>query len=432
MKSIWPLIFALVVSASALAQENNLSIDADFLTRGEIRSGGLPVTTEEETLNKDFASFILERTLIGMSYDKKNFSSKVTAQHSGTWGSTEGGVFNVYEAWVQMSTDKGFFAKVGRQNLSYDDQRIFGADDWAMTARSHDVLKAGYEGHNQKLHLFASFNQNTTNIYGGTYYTGGVQPYKAMEALWYHIDIPKTNVGLSLLFMNVGMQGGEKDAPTEKTYQQQLMGGYLSYRPKKLNLEAAYYHQLGKSEKGQPIDAWMMSYKATYDPSSHWSLYSGYDYLSGDANFATPYNGQIGMIQHKTLKGFSSLYGSHHKFYGAMDFFYVSTYVSGFTPGLQNLFAGVNYKPVEKVSLDASFHYLATATKLQNADKPLGQEVELSAAYKFMKDAKLSIGYSYMRGTETMVILKKTSDKRQLRWGWIMLNVSPKFFSGKW
>ena len=40
--------------------------------------------------------------------------------------------------------------------------------------------------------------------------------------------------------------------------------------------------------------------------------------------------------------------------------------------------------------------------------------------------------YSYMRGTETMVILKKTSDNRQLRWGWIMLNVSPKFFSGKW
>ena len=44
--------------------------------------------------------------------------------------------------------------------------------------------------------------------------------------------------------------------------------------------------------------------------------------LSIDADFATPYQGQIGMIQHKTIKGFSSLYGSHHKFYGAMDFFY--------------------------------------------------------------------------------------------------------------
>ena len=432
MKTSLTVVLALALTVSAWAQDNNLSIDADFLTRGEVRAGGLPVSTEEGAVNKDFASFVLERTLIGLSYDKKNFSSKVTAQHSGTWGSSEGGSFNVYEAWVQMSSDKGFFAKVGRQNLSYDDQRIFGADDWAMTARSHDVLKAGYEGHNQKLHLFASFNQNAANINGGTYYTGGVQPYKAMEALWYHFDMPKTNLGLSLLFMNVGMQGGEKDSKTEKTYQQQLIGGYFSFRPKKLNAEAAYYHQFGKSERGQPIDAWMMSYKATFDPSAHWSLYSGYDYLSGDADFATPYHGQIGMIQHKTLKGFSSLYGSHHKFYGAMDFFYVTTYVSGFTPGLQNLYAGAVYKPGEKVSLNGSYHYLATATKLQNADRPLGHEVELSASYQFLKEAKLSIGYSFMRGTETMVILKKTSDNRQLQWAWIMLNVSPKFFSGKW
>ena len=432
MKRICTLFILLAASVCAWAQENNLSIDADFLTRGEIRSGGLPVSEEEGAVNKGFASFILERTLIGLNYEKKNFSSKVMAQHSGTWGSSEGGSFNVYEAWVRMSTDKGFFVKIGRQNLSYDDQRIFGADDWAMTARSHDVLKAGYEGHNQKIHLFAAFNQNTANINGGTYYSGGVQPYKAMEALWYHYDIPRTKIGVSLLFMNAAMQGGEKDEPNEKTYQQQLAGGFLSYRPKKLNAEAAYYHQMGKSEGGLPIDAWMMSYKATYDPSAQFSFTAGYDYLSGDADFATPYQGQIGMIQHKTIKGFSSLYGSHHKFYGAMDFFYVTTYVSGFTPGLQNLYAGMSFKPVEKVSMDAMYHYLATATKLRNAEKPLGHEIEISGSYKFMGNAKLSIGYSYMRGTETMVILKKTSDNRQLRWGWIMLNVSPKFFSGKW
>ncbi|MBR4167935.1 MAG: alginate export family protein [Bacteroidales bacterium] len=432
MKRICTLFILLAASVCAWAQENNLSIDADFLTRGEIRSGGLPVSEEEGAVNKDFASFILERTLIGLNYEKKNFSSKVMAQHSGTWGSSEGGSFNVYEAWVRMSTDKGLFVKIGRQNLSYDDQRIFGADDWAMTARSHDVLKAGYEGHNQKIHLFAAFNQNTANINGGTYYSGGVQPYKAMEALWYHYDIPRTKIGVSLLFMNAAMQGGEKDEPNEKTYQQQLAGGFLSYRPKKLNAEAAYYHQMGKSEGGLPIDAWMMSYKATYDPSAQFSFTAGYDYLSGDADFATPYQGQIGMIQHKTIKGFSSLYGSHHKFYGAMDFFYVTTYVSGFTPGLQNLYAGMSFKPVEKVSMDAMYHYLATATKLRNAEKPLGHEIEISGSYKFMGNAKLSIGYSYMRGTETMVILKKTSDNRQLRWGWIMLTVSPKFFSGKW
>ena len=91
MKRIWLIVFAFTLSFCAFAQENNLSIDADFLTRGEIRSGALPVSNEEGAVNKDFASFILERTLIGLNYDRKNFSSIVIAQHSGTWGSSEGG-----------------------------------------------------------------------------------------------------------------------------------------------------------------------------------------------------------------------------------------------------------------------------------------------------------------------------------------------------
>ena len=41
---------------------------------------------------------------------------------------------------------------------------------------------------------------------------------------------------------------------------------------------------------------------------------------------------------------FYSLYGSHHKFYGAMDFFYVRTFVNGFSPGLQNLYCGGKVK----------------------------------------------------------------------------------------
>lgn len=422
----------LLLTVAVYAQENHLSIDADFLTRGEIRSGGFAPSKEEGVKSKDYASFVLERTLLGLSFEKKNLSAKLIAQHSGTWGSSEGGVFNVYEAWARISSPKGFFAKIGRQNLSYDDQRIFGADDWAMTARSHDVLLMGYEGHNQKLHIFGAFNQNDANINGGTYYSGGVQPYKAMESMWYHLDVPAIHLGASVLLMNVGMQGGDKDEPNEKTYQQQLAGTYLSFTPRKWNVEAAYYRQMGKSESGLPIKAWMASGKATFSPSSRWTFYSGYDYLSGDKDFATPTGGQIGMIKHDVLKGFSSLYGSHHKFYGAMDFFYVSTYVSSFTPGLQNLFVGGNWTSSKGMSFDASYHFLATASELYNADKPLGHEIELSSSYRISPEAKISVGFSYMSGTETMVILKKTSDNRQLTWGWVMLTVNPKFFSGSW
>jgi len=161
-------------------------------------------------------------------------------------------------------------------------------------------------------------------------------------------------------------------------------------------------------------------------------LYGGYDYLSGDPRFATPGQGMIGMTRHEVINGFSSVYGSHHRFYGAMDFFYVSTYFSGFTPGLQNAYLGCNWTAADKLNVNAAYHFFATAAKLENADRPLGHELEASLSYSFTKDIRLSAGYSFMHGTKTMEVLKRSTEKNRLHWGWIMLTVSPKVFSSKW
>ena len=429
MKRIACLVALLSLPAGLWAQESGFSVDANFLTRGEIRDGGLVPLTDDYT--PDHACFILERTLLGLHFDYKGLSTRLTAQHAGTWGSSEGGYFNVYEAWAKLETPIGLYAQIGRQNLSYDDERIFGADDWAMTARSHDALRLAYEGHGHKVHLIGAFNQNIENMNGGTYYYGGLQPYKSLQALWYHYDIPKIHLGASALFVNVGMQGGDPNEDNEKTWHQQMAGLYLSFRPKKWNVEASYYHQMGHEEHGIPINAWMASFKGSFTPGTRWSFRSGYDYLSGDADFATPPQGMLGVARHETIHGFSSLYGSHHKFYGAMDFFYVSTYYGGFTPGLQNIYVGTSWKPTEPFSINADFHYLATATKLNNAERSLGYEMELSASWKIRKETQLSLGYTFMRGTETMVLLKRATDRRQLHWGWLMLVVTPTFFSTK-
>ena len=428
MKRLACIALLLYACSGLGAQDNKLVIDADFLTRGEMRYGGLATPDDDIP---DNARFVLERTRLGIAYERPSLQAKLTAQHAGTWGGMAGGAFNVYEAWTKFYSQSGFFAQFGRQNLSYDDQRIFGSDDWSMTGLSHDALKLGYEGHGHKVHLIGAYNQNIENMGGGTYFSGGIQPYKSMEAVWYHYDVPNTGLGASLLFMNAGMQGGEKGV-NEKTYFQQLAGIYVSFRPQKWSAEAAYYHQMGKDENGLPIDAWMASAKLAFNPGRHWSVYGGYDYLSGDENFATPAKGALGLTRHETIHGFSSMYGSSHKFYGAMDFFYVTTYVAGFTPGLQNAFIGGRWMPGEKFSLDASYHFLATATKLMKADKPLGHELELSASYKIFKDCLISAGYSYMNGTDTMVILKKATGQGDLHWAWLMLIIKPTIFSSRW
>lgn len=419
-------------------KKNELTIDIQFMGRGESRYGGLdvdeidPFDEEAEDPQPGKSNFLLSRARLPIHFKRDWLEAHVTPQHSGVWGQEGKGSFNLYESWVKFTSRQGLFAQVGRVALSYDDDRIIGSDDWAMASQSHDVLRLGYEGHGHKVHGILAYNQNAEVMTTGlSEYRYGAQPYKTMQTLWYHYDVRRFPLGASVLFMNIGMQS-TNDAFLDRTIFQHLLGGYVSFNPAKWSLSAAYYHQFGHNENNQRIDAWMASGKATFKPGSLYSITAGYDFLSGDKNFAVPGAGQIGMTQHKVIKGFSTVYGSHHQFYGAMDFFYVSTYLNGFTPGLQNAYIGVQVTPLRGLALNASYHYLATATHLENKDMTLGHEVELQASYALSRDVRISLGGSYMKGSETMRSLKRMTRDSTLRWAWISLSVTPRILSSKW
>ena len=407
---------------------NQLDIDLNILGRGEMRFGGFTEGAEENR-----AQFLMERTRLSIDYKRPYIEAKVSAQHSGVWGQAGKGSFNLYEAWAQLTAKNGLFIKMGRQVLSYDDERIIGANDWAMAANSHDVIRLGYEGHGHKVHGIFGFNQNAESISGGSLYTG--DSYKMMHTLWYHYDVPKIPIGASLLFMNIGMQGDKYSNDEFKdpcNRYQQLVGGYLSYKPDKLTAEASYYHQLGRNEKDCKMDAWMASVKAQYQISPKVGVLTGYDYLSGDDYFVVRKSGGLGLVQHKVFKFFNPVYGSHHKFYGLMDFFYVQAFSDTFSPGLQNLYFGASYSPVKGLNLSASYHYLATATKLKGLKKTLGHDFDFEASYRILKDAHLALGFSYMAGGDTMERLKRSEGNNDLKWAWFSLIVSPRIISKKW
>ena len=147
-------------------------------------------------------------------------------------------------------------------------------------------------------------------------------------------------------------------------------------------------------------------------------------------------NGGFGLIYHKEARGFSPLFGSHHEFYGAMDFFYLNSYVHNFSPGLQNLYVGGNVSPIMGLKLNAAYHFYGITADIQTQDgylkKALGHEVEFNVGYTFAKFVTIGAGYTYMRGTETMEALQQSSDYRRLHWGWVMLTVNPTIFTYAW
>lgn len=427
----------IVKAESKNETKNEFYVEAQLFTRGEVRNGGLDGTKHIETdENHNRANFINERTRLTVGYNRDWLSAKVTVQHSGVWGQGGGGTFNLYETWAQLSSKFGLFTRIGRQALAYDDERIIGTEDWSMAASSHNALKIGYEGYGHKVHLIGAYNQNAESVNGGTYYINGYHPYKSLLTLWYHYDLPKFPLGISLTAMNTGMQLEQDDLAEKiivRTKYQQLLGTYLKFYPKHWNAEASYYRQMGRSEQGLKINAWMASAKVTYSPIiDKYGFTAGYDYLSGDKLFAVPHKGQIGLIRHDVIRGFNPIYGSHHKFYGAMDFFYVSTFVSGFTPGLQNLYGGGFFSPIKGLRFNVLYHHFAIAANLPDLKKNLGDEIEITGEYTFLKCVTLKAGYSFMKGTETMERLRRSTEDRRLSWGWVSLTVSPSLFTTKW
>lgn len=398
-------------------KKNEFTISAQIRPRGEYRNGVL--TPRDQ--GAEPAWFINNRARLSLEYARPGLTMRFSAQHVGVWGQDaqidKNGRFVLNEAWARIAR-KGFFAQLGRQTLSYDDERILGGLDWNVAGRYHDALKLGWADKRHQLHLIVAFNQNDERTIGGTWYDQSkAQPYKTMQTAWYHYQAQQTPFGLSLLVMNLGLEAGEEG--NADTRYLQTMGVYATYKPGRWTLEGAFYYQTGR-KADYDVSAWMGSVRANGMLCDHWGLVLGVDYLSGMKSGDTKY------------KAFDPLYGTHHKFYGAMDYFYASAWRKGYAPGLWDNQAGIVYKPCPVVDVQANYHYFLTAVKLEGLSRGLGSEVDLQLNCKIMKDVTLSAGYSMLFGTETMDVVKGGCHNSWQDWSWISLNINPRIFFGKW
>lgn len=146
----------LLAPLSVFAQqhkENLFTIDAQIRTRGEYRNGVLNPRPEGE----EPTFFVNERARLSLGYQRDRLQMRLSAQHVGVWGQDpqidKNGRFILHEAWARLDFSKGLFAQLGRQPLSYDDERLLGGLDWNVAGRFHDALKLGYESKLHKLHL---------------------------------------------------------------------------------------------------------------------------------------------------------------------------------------------------------------------------------------------------------------------------------------
>jgi hypothetical protein len=194
----------------------------------------------------------------------------------------------------------------------------------------------------------------------------------------------------------------------------------------KIAIQTAYYAQSGKNRDGLKMKgAFHYSISATYQKGKI-SLTPGYDILSGN-DASTPED-----------EKFDPLYGTPHRHWGYMDYFYVGT--GSPAGGLNNPYLKLNYTG-STVSLGLDFHHFFLNKNMKKGDgsllkKQLGNELDFLVNYNMNRFTNIEVGYSAMIGTGSMPIAKgqAASDaaadtyRRSGNWFYAMLRFTPDLF----
>src|SRR5688572_29484334 len=287
---------------------------------------------------------------------------------------------NKKDTSFKKSSVDAFSIKIGRQELLYDDSRLLGNLDWLQQARRHDAVVFKLLSKGWQADLGLAFNQNSDAVnYNGTYYTpanvmpyvkdsrgnlaitpagmiplvnnsswssktgspslqimpstnGLNQAYKSMQFLYlsrliksfkisglllsdqfgkYILDSVKNIAGADTGYV-YGRRFNQKGVNARVTTGLYLNG--LFGTTKAFSFTGGFYYQTGKDRDGLSLSAYTTTIGIGYTKKK-FSYIAGWDYLSGNNAFSSS----------KTNHRFDPLYGTPHKFWGYMDYFYAGT-----------------------------------------------------------------------------------------------------------
>lgn len=405
--------------ASQLSFGQDFKVSAEIRPRLEVRNGYGQLAKPLS----DPAVFVSQRSRLNFDFKQDSLTVKFSMQNARVWGDVstlstadKNGVA-MHEAWAKYQFHKNVGIKVGRQEISYDNQRIFGVVDWGQQARSHDAALLLIDlKKSARIELGVAYNANQESLFKQNY---GVNQYKTLQYAWANFPL-KTSSSLSFLALNNGLPYLNVNA-TEKIAFSQTLGGFFKSKKEKFSMDIAAYYQTGwlannASVHRQYQSAINAAVNLNYQVHPNFNIGAGAEYLSG--------NNPTSTSNHNTA--FNPYYGTNHKYNGAMDLFYVGNHLN--SVGLIDLYLALKYVK-NKISVELNPHYFLVAERIPGHAVELGTELDLTLGYKVSKSFSISGGYSHMFQTNTLVYLSGGPVNNINNWGWMMLTFKPVFYS---
>ena len=436
MKYIKHLMVAALILASMFELQAQFTLSGQFRNRAEYRDGYKTLPTA----NSNDYWLVAQRTRLTFDYATEKFIIKATVQDARIWGEDKWKADNMgiglYEGYGIYNFNEALSLQVGRQEIAYDDARLFTNGDWRTYGETHDAARLMYK--NKGFTAIAGFSVNNNPSAEldafGTNYDLRASQYKNMTHLWLNQKLMDDALNISFIAVYDGHQkaDGVDTAGNAVYYPQDILyrttvGPYIKFMKGMIGLEGAFYYQTGTNSMEKTINANFYNVLATVKPVKGLAVMVGYDHYSG-----TNFDPENPSAEDNT---FNTLTGPGHKYLGFMDYFGIpSNHKAGINDLLVRLEYGFNKK---KNKVQATYHnfmldqgFLASGTAV---DKALGSEVDLVFVHKFSKHVNLKAGYSFLLPTESMEKLKKvtpgTSEFAQF--GWIQLEFNPMFFTTK-
>ncbi|QDO95354.1 hypothetical protein FNB79_15695 [Formosa sediminum] len=429
------LIVLALFLGSLQALQAQFTLDGEFRPRAEYRHGFGSVMPE----SAEPAFSISTRARLNAGYKTDAYSFYLSMQDVLVWGENRqintvdaNNSFAIFQAWADIKLGSGFSTKLGRQVLSYDDQRIMGGLDWAQMGRNHDAALIKYKKDGFMFDVGLAFNQDfdsyTSNISGyvgtGNEYTEdpGFFTYKAMQYGYLKKEWSTFSASVLILnntFQNFELVDGVRTYDGFGVSSLQTIGTHLNYKSGAFGLAGNAYLQTGERVNELSVkSAFLVGLEATYKLSGGIGLGAGVEVISGNDADA----GETG--------AFFPLYGTNHKFNGFMDYFYVGNHANSI--GLVDVHVSANFKLNETSSLLVKVLNFSGEQELASGEKSLGTELDLVYSKTF-KGFALKLGYSQMFASDGMYELKGVAENDAAdtqNWAWAMLVLKPKFLNG--
>ncbi len=255
------LVFFVLMGELCFAQ--NLSIDGVYRPRFEHRD---LVTVPTINSIPDFS----HRARINFTYtnDTNRLKMRIVLQDARVWGNSDQkpdddlNSLSFYEAWAEYGFTPKFSVKVGRQELSYDNELIFTHADLHQQGRSHDMLLLKYAG--------------DIGISGGLAINNDsklLQPYKTPYELKNYknlqfLRLEKKTKALTASFMAVNMGLEYYDNTQTDSVQVnylQCAGVYFKlFLSQRLFTTNSFYYQIGKDQFDLDLNAFSLITRLAY------------------------------------------------------------------------------------------------------------------------------------------------------------------------